>query len=132
MVLAATKELAQYAGRVGERGSAVWSGAEDKAHGGMARKEALGTSFGPRNSARTCQIAANPKGTAGHYRQVAAFLYEVAAEMELRSQEIDAKWVVSPEAYNDRIILELADGDDPERARADEFIAKLLSDRNLD
>jgi hypothetical protein len=77
-------------------------------------------------------VPLNPKGSSATHYQKAAFLYELAAEIERRSEETRAQWVVSPEAWNDRLILELSTGSDVEKEQADEFVRTLLVDRNLD
>ena len=76
-------------------------------------------------------VPENPKGLSAHYRQVNAFIYELAAEMEKRSAESGAEWVISPDAGDSRIVLELANGSSFERARADAFVVKLLVEWNL-
>jgi hypothetical protein len=76
-------------------------------------------------------VPMNSKGPSAHYRQINAFIYDLASEMEKRSEEIGAKWAISPEAWNARVILELATGSDSERTTADEFIAQLLAERDL-
>lgn len=35
-----------------------------------------------------------------HFRQLAAMIYEVAAELERRSHDLDAAWVVSPAPFD--------------------------------
>lgn len=75
-------------------------------------------------------IPLNPKGALASHRQVSAFIYDLASELELRSEAIGAKWVISPEAWNARLILEL--GSASETKAADEFVRTLLADRNLD
>jgi hypothetical protein len=72
----------------------------------------------------------NPRGRYGRPRQITAVVYEVAAELERRSDELDARWVVSPNAAGARIVIELV-GHEGETARADEFIAGALADLNL-
>lgn len=72
----------------------------------------------------------NPKGASASHRQVAAFVYDLAAEMETRSEAIGATWAISPEAWNSRIVLEL--GSTNEANAAEEFVRTLLADRNLD
>jgi hypothetical protein len=74
-------------------------------------------------------VPLNPKGPSAHHRQLSAFLYDLASEMELRSGEIDAQWVISPEAWNEQLTLEIVS--DKDKARADEFVAQILNDRNL-
>jgi hypothetical protein len=74
-------------------------------------------------------VPINGKGPNAHHRQVAAFIYDLASEMEKRSEAIGAHWVISVEAWNARVIVELAS--ETEAKAADEFLANLLSDRNL-
>lgn len=74
-------------------------------------------------------VVLHPKAPSAHYRQVSAFLYDLASEMELRSRDVGANWVISPEAWNQQLIVELVSDND--RKQADEFIARLLTDRNL-
>jgi hypothetical protein len=71
----------------------------------------------------------NPRGPAAGHRQMAAFLFELAAELERRSERPGAGWVVSPETLNDRLVLELGSSDDP--AAADRVIGELLADFDL-
>ena len=44
--------------------------------------------------------------------QANAFIDDLASDMEKRSGEIGARWAISPEAYNARVILERATGSD--------------------
>jgi hypothetical protein len=76
-------------------------------------------------------VPLNPKGPSASHRQVAAFLYDLASEMEKRSEELGAKWVISPEAQNAQVVLELAGDRDNEVELSDEFLKTLLADRNL-
>jgi len=74
-------------------------------------------------------VPMNPKGPSAHHRQVAAFIYDLASEMEKRSEALGARWVISVEAWNARVMVELAS--DVEAKAADEFLAQVLADRNL-
>jgi len=75
-------------------------------------------------------VPLNPRGPLASHRQIAAFIYELASEMELRSLPLGAKWVVSPEVWNRRLILEL--GSESETEAADAFLRTLLVARDLD
>jgi hypothetical protein len=75
-------------------------------------------------------VPLNPSGSLASHRQIAAFIYELASEMELRSEVLGAKWVVSPEVWNRRLILEL--GSESEARAAEVFVRTLLADRDLD
>ena len=74
-------------------------------------------------------VPINAKGPSAHHRQVAAFIYDLASEMEKRSEAIGARWVISVEAWSARVMVELTR--ESEAKAADEFLANLLSDRNL-
>lgn len=74
-------------------------------------------------------VPLNPKGRLASHRQVAAFIYDLASEMELRSEALGARWVISPEAWNARLILEL--GSESEAKAAEEFVRTMLADRDL-
>lgn len=74
-------------------------------------------------------IPTNPSGHFAGHRQIAAFVYEMAAEMERRSDELGARWVISPEPANARVVVELAN--DLDAVQADEFIASVLADNDL-
>ena len=63
------------------------------------------------------------------HRHMAAFIYDLAAEMERRSEGMGARWVVSPEPTNARIVIELFD--ERERTFADEFVANVIADNDL-
>ncbi len=73
--------------------------------------------------------ATNPTGRYAQHRQLAAFIYELAAEMERRSDDLGARWVISPEATNARVVIELAS--DHETTLADEFVARVIADNDL-
>lgn len=73
--------------------------------------------------------ATNPAGRYAQHRQMAAFIYELAADMERRSEQLGARWVISPETSNARVVLELAG--DHETALADEFVASVIADNDL-
>ena len=73
--------------------------------------------------------ATNPEGRYAQHRQLAAFLYEIAADMERRSEQLGARWVISPETTNGWVVVELAS--DHETALADEFIASVIADNDL-
>ena len=75
-------------------------------------------------------VPLNPRDPLASPRLMAAFIYELASEMELRSVPLGAKWVVSPEVWNGRLILEL--GSESEAEAADAFLRELLADRDLD
>jgi hypothetical protein len=50
-------------------------------------------------------------------RQVAACIYELAAGLERGSEEIGGQWVISPQASDGRLDVELMQTDSPRRAK---------------
>ena len=72
---------------------------------------------------------ATAKGRFDNHRQLAACIYDLAAELERRSDEIGARWVVSPAAFDRRIDLELVEGDDVDAAAR--FVTSVLADLGL-
>jgi hypothetical protein len=97
-----------------------------KFHNRLYRAEVTRTAVG---SPILKLAATNPKGRHAQHRQMASFIYELAAEMERRSEDLGARWVISPDPTNARIVLELASDD--EATRADEFINRLITDFEL-
>jgi len=63
------------------------------------------------------------------YRQVNAAVHDVAAELERRSQALEAKWVISPTSYNRRIVVEFMD--DADLGAASEMISQVLKEFGL-
>jgi len=49
--------------------------------------------------------------------------------MERRSEDLGARWVISPETTNARVVIELAGNH--ETALADEFVASVIADNDL-
>jgi hypothetical protein len=84
-----------------------------------------------RTSAGSFRISlrvADPKNSVS-YRQRSIAAYKLAAEMERRIEKLGVGWVVSPEVFDGRIVLELTDRDDEQAASR--FATKLLSDKGL-
>jgi len=71
----------------------------------------------------------NPSGPFGRPRRIAEHLYELAAEMERRSEDLGARWVISIEPWSGRILIETVEG---EKADVDQFVANLIRDLELD
>jgi hypothetical protein len=63
------------------------------------------------------------------HRQMAALVYELAADMERRSHQLEAHWTISPDAENGQVVIELAG--DHETKLADEFVARVLFHHQL-
>jgi len=83
----------------------------------------------PAGSFRITVRARNPKDPASNYRQLSVCVYKLAAEMERRIDKLGVRWVVSPEVFNAKIVLELSDDDDEQAAGR--FVAKALGDLGL-
>jgi hypothetical protein len=73
--------------------------------------------------------APSRRSLAGEERRLAVLIYELAAEMERRSADMDARWVISPEPFNARLDVEIDERGDPEAAA--EFVVQVLSDLQL-
>jgi len=73
--------------------------------------------------------ATNPKGPFAQHRQLAAFIYELAADMERWSGDLRARWVISPDAMNGLVVVEITG--DHEKALADEFVASVIAGNGL-
>jgi hypothetical protein len=58
-------------------------------------------------------------------RPMAAFIYELAANMERRSEHVGARWIIFPEALNARVWLGLTITCDA--ALAEEFAASVIA-----
>jgi hypothetical protein len=63
------------------------------------------------------------------HRRLAEAVYDLAARMERRSDELDIRWVISVEAWNARIIVELADDEEAESAH--QMLATLMEEFHL-
>lgn len=66
----------------------------------------------------------------GHERQLAAFVYALAAELEQRADRARVRWAISPDPANARLDVEIVDDD--EFAGAQEFLMEALTDFGLD
>ena len=73
--------------------------------------------------------ARNSKDPASNPRQLAVCIYDLAAEMERQLDKLGVRWVVSPEAFDAKVILELSDTDDPKAAAR--FVTTVLTDMGL-
>jgi len=72
-------------------------------------------------------IPTNPRGTFAGERQIAACIYEIAAELERRSEGM--RWYVSPEAYDSKITIELSK--DSNARGAETIVEKVLAALNI-
>ena len=63
------------------------------------------------------------------YRVLNALIYDVAATLERRCADLNAPWVISPEAYASRLVVELLH--EREAAAAESMIAQVLAAKKL-
>lgn len=73
--------------------------------------------------------AADPHSFCAEHRQLAAFIYELAADMERRSLPLGVHWTISPDTENRRVVIELTG--DHEAELADEFVAIVMVHHQL-
>jgi len=81
------------------------------------------------DSFRIVVRARNSKDPASNYRQLSVCVYNLAAEMERRIDKLGVRWVVSPEVFNAKIVLELNENDDEQAAGR--FVTRVLGDMGL-
>jgi hypothetical protein len=72
---------------------------------------------------------AEPRCHSAEHRQVAALVYDLAADMERRSQHLEAHWTIAPDADSGHVVVELAG--DHEAPLADEFITNIMFHHQL-
>jgi len=53
-------------------------------------------------------IPTDPKGKFAGERQIAATIYEIAAELERASDDLGVSWAISPQPSDSRITIELS------------------------
>lgn len=66
----------------------------------------------------------------GHERQLAAFVYALAAELEQRADRARVQWAISPVPANARLDVEIVE--QHEFPQAQEFLMEALVDLGLD
>ena len=71
----------------------------------------------------------NPKGTYASERQVAACLYEIAAGLERKSDEVRARWAIVPQPRESKITIELATDGQPWVAKT--MLEQVLAELNI-
>jgi hypothetical protein len=69
------------------------------------------------------------RGGHAQHRLVAAAIYELAADMERRSQQLEVHWAISPNTDEAQIVIELSGHH--EAALADEFVANVMTEHDL-
>ncbi len=71
----------------------------------------------------------DPAHHQAEHRQMAAFVYDLAADMERRSHQLEAHWTISPDADSGQVVIELAG--DHEAPLADEFVVNVMFHHQL-
>jgi len=71
----------------------------------------------------------DPRHHPVEHRQMAALVYELAADMERRSHQLEAHWSIAPDVEHGQVVVELAG--DHEAALADEFIINVMTQHQL-
>lgn len=71
----------------------------------------------------------DPRSSDAQHRQIAAKVYDLAADMERRSQELEVNWAISPDADIGEVVVELAG--EHEAELANEFIANVMAQHQL-
>jgi hypothetical protein len=74
-------------------------------------------------------LAADPRSQQAEHRQVAAMIYEIAADMERRSEQLEAHWTISADPENGQVVIELTG--EHESELADELVANVMTERQL-
>lgn len=72
----------------------------------------------PLGSVRIRITPANPQERFGGGRKLVAAIYDLAAALERKSDEVGARWVVCPDAFNWVVNLELVEEDEETEATA--------------
>jgi hypothetical protein len=62
-------------------------------------------------------------------RQVAAMIYEIAADMERRSQQLEANWTIAADPENGQVVIELSG--EHETKLADELVVNVMTEHQL-
>jgi hypothetical protein len=74
-------------------------------------------------------LAADPRSQPAEHRQVAATIYEIAADMERRSEHLEAHWTIVADPDNGQVVIELTG--EHEAELADELVANVMTERRL-
>jgi hypothetical protein len=75
------------------------------------------------------QVSPAEPGCPSEHRQGAALVYDLAADMERRSQLLEAHWTITPDADGGHIVIELAG--EYEAELANEFVANVMFHHQL-
>jgi hypothetical protein len=74
-------------------------------------------------------LAADPRSQQAEHRQVAAVIYEIAADLERRSHQLEVHWTIAADPENGQVVIELTG--EHEAQLADELVATVMAERQL-
>jgi hypothetical protein len=74
-------------------------------------------------------LAADPQSRQAAHRLLAATIYEIAADMERRSYQLEAHWTIAADPENGQVVIELTG--DHEAQLADELVATVMTEHQL-
>jgi hypothetical protein len=74
-------------------------------------------------------VATNAGAHHARPRQMAAFLHEIAAQLERRTDEAGGRWMISVDKWNARIGIELTHADEAERLG--QVVASVIEENDL-
>ncbi|MGH9885614.1 MAG: hypothetical protein ACREBE_08805, partial [bacterium] len=73
--------------------------------------------------------AADPRSRHAEHRQVAAITYQIAADLERRSQGLEVHWMITADPENGQVVIELTG--EHEAELADELVANVMTEHQL-
>ena len=74
-------------------------------------------------------IPTDPKGKFAGERQIAATIYEIAAELERASDDLGVSWAISPQPSDSRITIELSR--ERQGRNAEDLINQVLTEMQI-
>jgi hypothetical protein len=74
-------------------------------------------------------IPTNPRGKHAGPRQIIACIYSIAAELERKSDEIQAHWDIQPQPHNSMVVMEMTAKCRP--SVANELIEQVLAEMQI-
>ncbi len=73
--------------------------------------------------------AADPRSRQAEHRQLAAIIYEIAADMERRSHALEVHWTIAADPENGQVVIELTG--EHEADLADELVHNVMTEHQL-
>jgi hypothetical protein len=74
-------------------------------------------------------LPADTRSRHAEHRQVAALIYEIAADMERHSHQLQAHWTIAVDAENGQVVIELTGEHEVDLAA--ELVANIMTDHQL-